>query len=438
MTEPNLYKQSRPMKNAGLSLAQTPPLSVPLIFFLTAPLFAVACGITLFWFGAEVFSSRWHPALLAATHFLTLGFLAMNMIGALQQLTPVLMGARISHPRLFSTVIHLLLTTGTLSLTGGWLWQKPGLLILASILLSLAITGFIVVMLLTLRKARAGHPTVYSTRVALIAFALTMILGIYMVMGYGWSALTRLPGMTDLHMTWGLAGWVGLLIMGVAYQVIPMFQITADYPKLMMRGLTIVMFLLLLCWSGVQVFFADRVWLSNLIAAFLAAGLVGFSWVTLNILSRRRRHVPDITLDFWRLASSCLLLVVIVWGLSLFAIHDRLGLFIGVLMIVGFSMSAVSGMLYKIAPFLIWLHLNNYGQEKDRTRIKIPNMKQVIPEHKARLHFRAHSLMLLFCFPAVFWPDYFLRPAALLLMVAAMILWNNLYSALRLYININR
>ena len=426
------------MKNASLSLAQTPPLSVPLIFFLTAPLFVAACGITLFWVGPDAFSSRWQPALLAATHFLTLGFLAMNMIGALQQLTPVLMGAKISHPVLFSTVIHLFLTTGTLSLTGGWLWQQPGLFTLAGALLGMAITGFILVLVLTLRKTRSGHATMHSTMVALIGFAVTMALGVYLVMGYGWSELTRLPEMTNMHMIWGLVGWVSLLIMGVAYQVVPMFQITPDYPKLMMRWLTISMFMVLSCWSAVLILFPDKVWLLNLVAGLLAAGLVCFLWVTLNLLSRRRRHIPDITLNFWRLALSCLLLVVIVWVLSLWNIHDRLGLFMGVLMIVGFSMSAVSGMLYKIAPFLIWLHLNNYVHGKDRTKVKIPNMKKIITERKARLHFRTHSLMLLLSFLAVFWPNYFLRPAALLLIVTAIFLWNNLYSALRLYINITR
>ena len=426
------------MKNSALSLAQTPSLFVPLRFFLTAPLFAVACGMTLFWIGSDAFSSRWHPALLAATHFLTLGFIAMNMVGALQQLTPVLMGARISHPLLFSSVIHLLLTTGILSLTGGWLLQQPELFSLAGVLLGAAILGFILVLVLTLRKAHSGNVTVHSTTVALIALGITVMLGVYLVLGYNWSELTRFPGMTNLHMIWGLVGWVSLLIMGVAYQVVPMFQITPDYPKLMMHWLTRLMFMLLLFWSTVLVLFPERVWLFNIVSGLLASGLVYFLWVTLNLLSHRRRHIPDITLNFWRLSLSSLLLVVIVWGLSLFILHDRLDLFVGVLMIVGFSMSAVSGMLYKIAPFLIWLHLNNYAYGKDRSKVKIPNMKKIISWKNSQLHFRIHSLMLLLSSLAVFWPDYFLRPAALLLIVTATILWVNLYSALRLYIRVTR
>jgi len=183
----------------------------------------------------------------------------------------------------------------------------------------------------------------------------------------------------------------------------------------------------------VQIVFPDSSWLLNFFAALLAIGLLGFLSVTLTLLSRRRRHIEDITLNFWRLSLICLLMVVIVWISSLFFFHERLGFLLGVLMIVGFSMSAVSGMLYKIAPFLIWLHLNNYAHGKDRSKIKVPNIKKIIAKRNSRLHFRIHSLMVLTCFLAVFWPDYFLRPAALLLIATAMILWLNLYAALRLY-----
>lgn len=421
------------MNNASLALTQSPPISVPLRFFISAPFFAIACGVVLLWYGPEAFVSRWHPALLAATHFLTLGFLAMIMIGALQQLTPVLMGAQISHPVLFSTVTHLLLTTGTLSLTAGWLLQQPELFTLAGILLGLAISIFILVLLIVLRKARSGYATVYSTRTSLVAFAITMILGVYLVMGYSGSELTRLPGMTNLHMTWGLLGWVSLLLIGVAYQVVPMFQITPDYPKMMMRWHVISMFLLLVCWSTVQIFYSENTGLLNIFTTLLAVGLLIFVFITLRLLSNRRRKIPDVTLNFWRVSMSSLLLVLIAWVLSLFELHERLEFFIGVIIIVGFATSAVSGMLYKIFPFLIWLHLNNYAQGKDRSKFKIPNMKQVIPEVKARLHFRVHSLMLLLCSLAIFWPEYFLRPAALLLIITMMILLNNLYYALRVY-----
>ncbi|MCW9024299.1 MAG: hypothetical protein OQK73_06420 [Gammaproteobacteria bacterium] len=421
------------MRNAALSLAQTPPLSVPLLFFLSAPLFAVACGLILLWTGADAFSSRWHPSLLAATHFLTLGYLAMIMIGALQQLTPILMGVQISHPVIFSRIIFILLSTGTLALTSGWLWPFTGVFTLAGSLLAVAIIGFILVLLLTLRRARPGHASVYSARIALFAFSVTTLLGVYLVLGYSWSSLLKLPVLTNIHMTWGLLGWVSLLIMGIAYQVIPMFQITPEYPSYIKRHLTLFMLFVLSGWTLTYIFFHEKEWLVNLMATILAIGLLIFLLTTLQLLSKRRRHVPDITLNFWRLSMGCLLFSIMVWVLSLNLTYKPLNLLPGILMITGFAMSAVTGMLYKIIPFLIWLHWMNYNPGEGKKKARVPNIKKIIPEQHGHNHFRLHSLMLLLFCLAAFWPDYFLRPAALSLIISSLFLWKNIYHALQLY-----
>ena len=77
---------------AGLSLEQAPPFSVPLRFFLTAPWFLVVAALLILWQGPAIFASRWHPATLALTHLLTLGFMAQVMLGALLQMLPVVVG----------------------------------------------------------------------------------------------------------------------------------------------------------------------------------------------------------------------------------------------------------------------------------------------------------------------------------------------------------
>ena len=71
------------MNSAQLSLDQAPPFSVPLRFFVTAPLFAIAAALVLLWYGPAALDSRWTPAVLAITHLMTLGFVVMVMSGAL-------------------------------------------------------------------------------------------------------------------------------------------------------------------------------------------------------------------------------------------------------------------------------------------------------------------------------------------------------------------
>ena len=91
---------------SGLSLDQAPPISVPLRFFLTAPLFALSAALLLLWQGPDLFDSRWNPTTLAVTHLLTLGYLGIVMIGAILQMLPVVAGTPMRHPRRVAAVIH--------------------------------------------------------------------------------------------------------------------------------------------------------------------------------------------------------------------------------------------------------------------------------------------------------------------------------------------
>ena len=88
------------MKTAGLSLDQAPQLSIPVSFFLTVPLAVFAAGCILLISGNVSFSSPWMPQALAMTHIGTLGVLAMGMIGALYQMTPVIAGSAVPLPAL--------------------------------------------------------------------------------------------------------------------------------------------------------------------------------------------------------------------------------------------------------------------------------------------------------------------------------------------------
>ena len=80
------------MKIASLSTEQAPPISVPLRFFTAAPLFLLLAALILVSGADNPFANMRSPALLAATHCITLGFMAMVMLGAMQQILPVVIG----------------------------------------------------------------------------------------------------------------------------------------------------------------------------------------------------------------------------------------------------------------------------------------------------------------------------------------------------------
>jgi len=418
---------------ALLSLEQTPPLAAPLRFFLTAPLAGMAAALLALWIGPDHMGSRWQPAVLAFTHLLTLGYLAMVMFGAMFQLLPVLVGVRLQYPLATARAIHALLALGTVLLVIAFLNDAEAWFVAAAVVLALALGTFIVVIAHALWHACSAHDTVCAMKLALTSLLITLLLGLLLVLAHLGSDYAPRYLLIDLHLAWGLLGWAGLLLIGVAYQVVPMFQITAEYAPRLRRWLPWAVLLLLIAWSLTTLHLPGLAWLPGL---GLAAVFALFALVTLQLQRRRLRRLPDVTVDFWYVGLLCLLAAVALWLLhKTMPLGIRLQLFHlwwGVLVLVGAAGAVISGMLYKIVPFLVWLHLNNRMQEAGKWQGDVPTMRQVIAERSARRHFYLHVAAVLLLLPAMAWPLLF-YPAVLILAAAyAQQMWN-LLGAVRLY-----
>ncbi|OGI39444.1 MAG: hypothetical protein A2V91_06545 [Candidatus Muproteobacteria bacterium RBG_16_64_10] len=442
------------MNAPGLQLGQAPPLSVPLRFFLTAPLFALLAAGTLLWHGPAALASRWTAPMLALTHFFTLGFLTTVMFGALMQMLPVLAGAPLARPRLVSAAVHIPLTLGVLLLGAGLLGARPDTLLFAMPLIGTGLFVFTAAATWNLWRVKSGSATVIAMRLALAALALTVVLGL--ALGLGASARIGLPAQqawTNVHLAWGLIGWVALLVIGVAYQVVPMFQLTPSYPAWLRHGLALLVFAALIGWSAAAVVAPGRL-AETVFGLLVALGLATFAGTTLYLQHRRRRRLPDVTLNFWRLSMASLLAAVLLWLAATgggFA-SERLTLALGALVILGFAASAIHGMLYKIVPFLLWLHL--HGRQ---IRYPLPNMtispgvkldahsapegrsprmanvKEIMPDRRTLPHLWIHLAAILAALAACVLPAIFVYPAALLLLLSFGWLEWNLVSAVRRY-----
>jgi len=392
--------------------------------------------MVLIWHGPEMISHRWTPELLAVTHFLTLGFLAMSMLGAMMQLMPVLMGIAIPQPVLFSRVIHVPLFLGSLCLGLAWLLQINQLFIVAMVLLGFSFVIFIGVAVDRLMRSKSTHATRSMMLLALLALLITACLGIYLAMGHAWQTFPLARYLTDLHLSWGMMGWVLLLVMAVAYQVIPMFQITDEYPAIHQRWMGWSVFAAMLGLSVAYLWQLED--LKSLSAMMLASCLLIFSLTTLWVLYKRRRKIADLTLNFWQLSMTSLVLLVLAWAIPTLLGLDLPVLLLGLLMIYGFAMTAVNGMMYKIIPFIIWLHLSarnknlrDSGQRE--SQVKVPHMRKIIPEAYGLWQFRLHLVGLLMLALATFWPNWFYYPATLLFAIAQAALLFNLSSAVIFY-----
>ena len=415
------------MDYTGLSLDAAPPLSVPLRFFLAAPAFGIAAALLTAWVGPSVLASRWTPATLATVHLLTVGYLSMVMAGALLQLLPVLAGARVGHERAVAAGVHGLLCAGTPLLAGGFLLSDRALLRTGAALLVTALAALILAAgrALAVPRTRAGR----GLALALTALAATLGLAAWLAGRYLTAPASR-PVWVDMHLTWGLFGWVGLLLITVAHQVVPMFQMTPAYPAPSHHRLVPALFLALLLWSAAAGL-AARGALPAAAVTFaalpIAAGGGWFAAAPLWLQHRRRRRLPDVTVAYWRLGTGSLLRAAALWGAGAaapaFARDPRWALLLGVLVIIGFGVSVIHGMLCKILPFLVWLHLHRARFAAGRPRAPIPPMKELLPERAARRQFHLQCLALVLLAAATVWPQLLTRPAALALAAAFAEFW---------------
>lgn len=423
------------LNQAGLSLEQAPPISVPLRFFLSAPIFAVLAAILLGWQGPAMFASRWSAPLLAATHLITLGFLGLAMLGALLQMLPVIAGTPVRNPARVATLTHSLVVSGALLLVTGLALNNTLLIKIAMPLLGGGLGYFALVVMTSLSRAMPGNVTAIAMRLAVLALGITVVLGLVLASNHAWGWWGAVRTLfTSLHVAWGLLGWIGMLVVGVAFQVVPMLQLTPQYAGFFRTWLAIMVFCLLVMWSSALLLNNGSASLPQKSASILlaAAGSL-FSIATLWLQYKRRRKLPDTTLSFWRFGMLSLLAAAALWIAGqiypAFGAADRFSVLLGTLMLTGFAMSVVNGMLYKIVPFLVWFHL----QSLRLGWRNVPNMREILPEQCTRpqmwLHFAAVPLLL----AAVAGVPFIAYLAALAFGISNLWLWFNLLSAYRLF-----
>jgi hypothetical protein len=415
----------------GLSFDNAPPLAAPLRFFLTAPLFLVLAGLLLAVDGPGIFASRWMPGTLALVHLITIGFMLQVMVGALIQIMPVVAGADLGRPLLIARLVHPGLTLGTLLLAAGFLAGSPLLLRLAALLLALAIGIFLLAAAWGLLRQPSTSPTIRGLKLSLLGLAGVVGLGITLALGlaHGWS----LPygELTNLHAGWGLGAWAGVLLLSIAYVVVPMFQLTPGYPARPSWWFPQLIVALLVLWA-LAVGLGWPLLVRSCQAGLAIAG-IAFAGLTLRLQLQRRRARADATSRYWQvgllaaMAALAMLAAMALWPpLAEFAVWTPL---FAILLIAGAFISFIAGMMYKIVPFLAWLHL----QHGIQVGVPVPNVNRLLPDQAMQRQLRAHVLALLLLVLAAFLPEWLARPAGAALAVAGGWLWWNLLQAVLRY-----
>lgn len=381
-------------------------------------------------------ASRWSPDLLAITHGLVLGFFACVMFGALQQILPVVAGATVPNPQRLSRLTFAFWVPGVLLLMLGFLKSQPWLFGAAAACLVLAMSYFVFVFGSALMGSVSKSDSVPGMIFALTSLIFAVLLGAYLALGLGgWLPLWRPQG-TNIHMSWGLLGWISILLFGIAWQVVPMFQITPPYPRWVQRLLPAGMLFLLvvrscsaaLSWQ-LLVLFTD-----GLLALLLAV----FAIQTLSLQRRSVRKIEDAHRLFWRLSCFNMIAAIAIWWLGSLLDSSWQGktqMLAVCVFLLGGVLAVVVGMLYKIVAFLVWLNLNQENMRRmtaGKPVIEVPNMKKILAEHKIKRQFwilLSADLGLVF----VFYVPSAVAVASILWLVFFAFLLNDLLFARRTY-----
>jgi hypothetical protein len=417
-----------------LSFDQAPPISVPYRFFLTAPWFGVAAGLLLLIYGKSVLVTRWAPETLAVTHLITAGFMLQAMCGALLQFIPVTVGGNVANPIRLASFVHPIFIAGALVLAGGFLSGESVLLLAAPPLFVLGGTAFVIALFAALRRITVANPTLTALKLSLLALALTIVFGSVLSLSLGLSWSLQLLELTAVHVGLGLAGWGLVLLLGVSLYVVPMFQLTPPYPVWFARQMPRwVVALILVSLLSIVV---PGNWLITSVTLGFFAVAAAYAVMTIRLQMRRRRRLTDPSFWFFRGGMVAVLTAVALGGLRLSGVFIDLDapllLSTGVLLLGAF-MSVISGMLYKVVPFINWLHLQRLTQELAGFGSMPPNMRLMIPEAHAQRQMLMHFVALLMILLAVWWPAL-VQLAGLMLMVSSAWLGINLLGGVRRYV----
>ena len=214
-------------------------------------------------------------------------------------------------------------------------------------------------------------------RLVSLAGLITLFLGLYLAISH--INLTFDESyyiVVFLHILFALFGFALLLIMGVSFQVIPMFYVALDFPKFVQNKMPLILFILLFV-SAVFLYFGINFLILKIIFVTL---IISFCFYGLKSLNNRRRPVFDATLWYWKFSLSSLIISMIIWIFNLFESNYILA----IIFAFGFLYSLLQGMVYKIIPFLAWFHLNSKGY------FKLPTIREFIDEKYIKMNFFVH------------------------------------------------
>lgn len=363
------------------------PLSIPYRFFIGAGVYHVGFWLALLLGGEDIlgFELGLGPG-LAAIHILTLGVFAMTAVGAGLQLLPVASRRPIQSPLLCRTVSWMMIPGVTALALGMWQGEHDPLAV-GTFLVVPALAIFAYLALNNLRFGRGFEVVSANGWAALICLLLIAVLGFALIADVEHGFLANRAQVGLIHLVLAAYGFMGLFAIGFGYVLLPMFAMGRSVSKpvgfqILALSLAAMAVVSLGLWR-------DAHWIISIGAGLgLAAGV--YYVITMErILRAAMKKRLGISFIFIRVSWAFLILSLIA---AVMLPHDFapgwLGQLFGLLLLPGWLLAFLLGVLQRIAPFLASMHSAGDGRQPAL-------LSTLAPERPLHIHGICHALALI-------------------------------------------
>ncbi|MGD9935700.1 MAG: hypothetical protein AB7T37_18535 [Dehalococcoidia bacterium] len=342
--------------------AESPPFSVVLPLLLFAPAGLIAAGLLLLAADSDTLVAINAPHTIAVVHAVAIGWASTTIMGASYQLLQAVFGGRLFSYSLarIQIVIHLLAAPAFVWSAFEWntMWM--------------AVAGTALSVSFLLYAVLSGVALARATRRGVVHFGMALgLVGLVVTFGFGltwvgalyhlWFPITL--GLLSAHAHVGLAGWLGITILSVSEQLVPMFSLTTQQRPSRLPWVAIALTAAAVALFASVLPFEPEAPVRVLLGAFLAAGPAVWAFGIVSGFRARSRRKLDIHGRATMLALPCLGVAALVgFGAAAgtpFTTDEepaRWLLAYGALFLGGFVGATLVGNSLKIVPFLVWIH----------------------------------------------------------------------------------
>lgn len=367
------------IQNTQIASAYSPPFRIVAKYFIAAIVSFVVFNLMLLISYTDISGHHFQPKILSITHIATLGFITMIIFGAMFQLVPVVLEVK-----LFSTILaeiqFWIYSVGIVLLVYKfWHFGSELSFTLPAILLNVAMYMFSINIILSMIKVKNWNVTGTYLASSIFWLITTAVAGLLLSINLD-NPFIRISHLQylKLHVITAFVGWIGMVVMGVSYKLIPMFTLSHDF-KLNFAKWAVILINIGLLGVNWVMHYPDTGFYNTLFGSLIFIGMLLYLSQILIIFKKRIRKKLDIGLKYTAVSLLILGLTTLLNFSFLFFNYEEminLTLVYGVMFLIGFAATLIVGQMYKIVPFLVWYHKysSKVGLEK------VPMLKDMFNE----------------------------------------------------------